>query len=63
VTIRLRVSLWYAALLASTFMLLASLLYFTLERELLLEVDRWLAPFGDDVLQSLGGVHDPSSTI
>jgi len=63
VTIRLRVSLWYAALLALTFLLLASLLYYTLERELLLEVDRWLAPFGDHVLRSLDGQGDPSSPI
>lgn len=62
-TIRLRVSLWYAVLLAFTFMLLASFLYIMVERELLLEVDRWMAPFGDHVLQSIDGNQNSSSPI
>ncbi len=45
-SIRLRLALWYTGLLAIMFLVFAPLVYLTLERQLLLEVDRWLDPLG-----------------
>ncbi len=52
-SIRLRLALWYTAFLAFAFLLFAPLVYFTLERELLSEADRWLVPFSEHVLHSV----------
>lgn len=62
-SIRLRLALWYTALLALMFLIFAPLVYLTLERELLLQADRWLAPFSEQVRQSLRSSPDPSAPI
>jgi two-component system, OmpR family, sensor kinase len=53
VSIRLRLALWYTAFLAIMFLIFAPTVYYTLERELSREVDRWLAPLSQQVLRSL----------
>ncbi len=60
-SIRLRLALWYAGFLALTFIFLSPLVYFTLEREMMSETDRWLAPFSQHVLHSLSS--DPSAPL
>ncbi len=52
-SIRLRLALWYTAFLATMFVLFAPAVYFAEERELLSEIDRWLAPVADRVLRSV----------
>ncbi|MHB8991085.1 MAG: sensor histidine kinase, partial [Chloroflexota bacterium] len=62
-SIRLRLALWFTAFLALMFLVFAPLVYFSLERELLLQADRWLAPFSDHVRQALRSSRDPSAPI
>ena len=52
-SIRLRLALWYTASLAIMFVIFAPAIYIAVERQLVGEVDRWLAPVGDRVLRSV----------
>lgn len=49
-SIRLRLALWYTAFLGLMFVVFAPAVYLTLERQLLREVDLWLAPMADRTL-------------
>ena len=61
-SIRLRLALWYTGFLALVFLLFAPLVYVTLEREMLSETDRWLAPFSEHILHALAG-EGPSAPL
>ena len=52
-SIRLRLALWYTAFLAVMFVIFAPAVYVAVEKQLLGEVDRWLAPVGERVLRSV----------
>jgi two-component system, OmpR family, sensor kinase len=62
VSIRVRLALWYTAFLAIMFLIFAPTVYYTLERELSREVDRWLLPLNQQVLRGLAERPDMLST-
>lgn len=52
-SIRLRLALWYTGFLALMFLIFAPLAYLTLERQTLAEVDRWLSPLSERVMEAV----------
>ncbi len=62
-SIRLRLALWYTVFLAAMFVLFAPAVYLLLERQLVSEIDGWLAPLADRVVQTVSPAGDPSKLL